>query len=264
MSFQGKQSLDQLWAGVMRHIDIARGKTALLTVFTLSILLFGTLSIFHLLDGRALLAAQLVILSAALDGIDGTIARSLKAESRFGAQLDTYVDTVCFAVAPAMLAALSLCPGQWPWGALTAFAIIAAGVLRFARGCELPSPAGHGFRGLPIPVGAVWIALFVCLVESGISRQLPDAAGSALAVFMWIITGTMLVLQLSNVQYAKLKRQQLALGLACAAVIAIVTGRPLLALGSATGIACLLYALGSPLAERLQAHAGRRKSVTVG
>ena len=48
------------------------------------------------LDDRTLVAAF-------LDGIDGRVARFLKSTSRFGAELDSLTDFLCFGVAPAML-----------------------------------------------------------------------------------------------------------------------------------------------------------------
>ena len=44
-----------------------------------------------------------IILAGMLDGIDGRIARLLKAQSRFGAELDSLADNVSFGVAPALI-----------------------------------------------------------------------------------------------------------------------------------------------------------------
>ena len=41
--------------------------------------------------------------AALLDGVDGRVARLLKASSRFGAELDSLADFVNFGVAPAFL-----------------------------------------------------------------------------------------------------------------------------------------------------------------
>ncbi len=49
-------------------------------------------------------AAVLMVLAAAvLDGIDGRIARLVRAESRFGAELDSLSDAISFGVAPALI-----------------------------------------------------------------------------------------------------------------------------------------------------------------
>ena len=44
-----------------------------------------------------------MLLAAFLDGIDGRLARAMKAQSKFGAQMDSLADIVNFGVAPAMV-----------------------------------------------------------------------------------------------------------------------------------------------------------------
>src|SRR5262249_31202905 len=44
-----------------------------------------------------------LVAAAFLDGIDGRIARLLKATSKFGQELDSLADAISFGVAPAML-----------------------------------------------------------------------------------------------------------------------------------------------------------------
>jgi CDP-diacylglycerol--serine O-phosphatidyltransferase len=48
-------------------------------------------------------AVYAVILAGVLDGIDGRAARMLKAQSRFGAELDSLADSISFGVAPALI-----------------------------------------------------------------------------------------------------------------------------------------------------------------
>jgi CDP-diacylglycerol--serine O-phosphatidyltransferase len=113
-----------------------------------------------------------IILAGVLDGIDGRIARLLKAQSRFGAELDSLADSLSFGMAPALVLFLwSL--QDWPrfgWFAALAFAICCA--LRLARfnariDVEDQPHKSVGFlTGVPAPVGAglaflpmyLWIA----------------------------------------------------------------------------------------------------------
>ena len=113
-----------------------------------------------------------IILAGVLDGIDGRIARLLKAQSRFGAELDSLADSLSFGMAPALVLFLwSL--QEWPrfgWFASLAFAICCA--LRLARfnariDVEDQPHKSVGFlTGIPAPVGAglaflpmyLWIA----------------------------------------------------------------------------------------------------------
>jgi CDP-diacylglycerol--serine O-phosphatidyltransferase len=118
---------------------------------------------------KALLA---IILAGVLDGIDGRIARLLKAQSRFGAELDSLADSLSFGMAPALvlfLWSLQDLP-RFGWFAALAFAICCA--LRLARfnariDVEDQPHKSVGFlTGVPAPVGAglaflpmyLWIA----------------------------------------------------------------------------------------------------------
>ncbi len=63
----------------------------------------GLTSIRMSIEERWELALAAIVLAALLDGLDGRVARLLKASSRFGAELDSLADFVNFGVAPAVL-----------------------------------------------------------------------------------------------------------------------------------------------------------------
>ena len=46
-------------------------------------------------------AVYAVVVAGVLDGLDGRIARALKGQSRFGAELDSLSDVIAFGVSPA-------------------------------------------------------------------------------------------------------------------------------------------------------------------
>ena len=48
-------------------------------------------------------AVTMIMVAAVLDGLDGRIARLLRGESRFGAELDSLSDAISFGVAPALI-----------------------------------------------------------------------------------------------------------------------------------------------------------------
>ena len=64
---------------------------------------FGLTSIRMSLEGFHELAASLILLAAVADGLDGLAARQLNAVSKFGAELDSLTDFLCFGVAPSIL-----------------------------------------------------------------------------------------------------------------------------------------------------------------
>ncbi|QYU70735.1 phosphatidylcholine/phosphatidylserine synthase [Leptolyngbya sp. 15MV] len=101
-----------------------------------------------------------VILAGLLDGIDGRIARLLKAQTRFGAELDSLADSLSFGMAPALIFymwTLQDLP-RLGWFAALAFAICCA--LRLARFNaqidvdEQPHKSAGFLTGVPAPVGA--------------------------------------------------------------------------------------------------------------
>ena len=105
-------------------------------------------------------AVQAIVLAGILDGLDGRVARLLKAQSRFGAELDSLADNVSFGVAPALvlfLWSLQDLP-RIGWFAALAYAIACA--LRLARFnaridlADEPRKVAGFLTGVPAPVGA--------------------------------------------------------------------------------------------------------------
>src|SRR5476649_2430010 len=119
-----------------------------------------------------------VVAAAALDGIDGRVARLLKGTSRFGAELDSLADFVNFGVAPGLILYF------WGlhklksagWIAALTFAICAG--LRLARFNVMiddpnkPVWAGNFFTGIPAPAGAITVLLPIYLNFLGVSNGL--------------------------------------------------------------------------------------------
>jgi CDP-diacylglycerol---serine O-phosphatidyltransferase len=218
-----------------------------LTCFTLSILFAAVMSIVRAMHGDYVQAARLVVLAGVLDGLDGSLARRLGGATDFGARLDTYVDTVSFAVAPAVLAFGAICDGMPVRGALVAMAVVTLGVLRFTRGCEWPGANGaHVFRGLPIPVSGLWIAGFTLLVRNGALDGASPSVARGLIAFMWVGTACLLALQISNIRYAKPRKELVAAGMALALVLLLAFGTASAVLVGILSVSLLLYAIGGP------------------
>lgn len=116
-------------------------------------------------------AVLAIVLAGMLDGIDGRIARLLKAQSRFGAELDSLADNVSFGVAPALvlfLWSLEHLP-RLGWFAALAYAIACA--LRLARFnaridlADEPRKTAGFLTGVPAPAGAglVFLPMYLWL-----------------------------------------------------------------------------------------------------
>lgn len=141
-------------------------------------------------------AVQAVILAGVLDGIDGRAARLLKAQTRFGAELDSLADSISFGVAPALIIYLWTLH-QLPslgWIASLAFAICC--VLRLARFnsrldmLEQPHKQAGFLTGVPAPLGAGLAFLPVYLwIASGNS-----AFADPRAVSLWMVLNAFLMI----------------------------------------------------------------------
>lgn len=105
-------------------------------------------------------SVQAVILAGMLDGIDGRAARLLKAQTRFGAELDSLADSISFGVAPALIVYLWTLREVPSIGWIAALAFAICCVLRLARfnaridTLDQPHKQAGFLTGVPAPVGA--------------------------------------------------------------------------------------------------------------
>jgi CDP-diacylglycerol--serine O-phosphatidyltransferase len=140
-------------------------RAVLPSLVTLLSLCAGLTSIRMSIEMRYEWAIAAVAIAAALDGIDGQVARFLKSASRFGAELDSLADFVNFGVAPGILLYVWALDdaGSIGWIVALIFAICAA--LRLARfnvaafGPAKPEWQAYYFVGVPAPAGAMIVFL---------------------------------------------------------------------------------------------------------
>ncbi|MGD9500896.1 MAG: CDP-diacylglycerol--serine O-phosphatidyltransferase [Methyloceanibacter sp.] len=161
-----------------RPIVFARGqvpvRVLIPSIFTLVGLCAGLTAIRMGIEHRWDLAVAALVFAALLDGIDGRVARLLKASSRFGAELDSLADFVNFGVAPAIIMF------NWAlddlhslgWIAVLVFAVCAA--LRLARfnvsldAADTPAWKSNYFVGVPAPAGAIILLLPIYVQDLGL------------------------------------------------------------------------------------------------
>jgi CDP-diacylglycerol--serine O-phosphatidyltransferase len=140
-----------------KGLSINRMIPNMLTLFALCA---GMTAIPFAVQSRWEAAVAAICVAAVLDGLDGRIARLLKGSSRFGAELDSLSDFLCFGAAPGIVVYLwSLQPlGALGWLPALLYAMCAA--LRLARFNValdepiLPPWAFNFFSGVPSPAGA--------------------------------------------------------------------------------------------------------------
>ncbi|URD61650.1 phosphatidylcholine/phosphatidylserine synthase [Sphingomonas sp. KRR8] len=116
-----------------------------------------------------------IILAGVLDGLDGRIARLLKANSKFGAELDSLSDNIAFGTAPALILFLWSLKDAPRFGWTAALALAVCCALRLARfnsridSIEQPHKSAGFNTGVPAPAGAglAFMPVYLWLVSSG-------------------------------------------------------------------------------------------------
>lgn len=160
--------------------------------FTLLGLCAGLTSIRMSIEERWDVALAAIVFAAMLDGIDGRVARLLKASSRFGAELDSLADFVNFGVAPAIL--------LFTWGLVDIKSIgwicvmmfALASALRLARfnvavDEEKPKWQSNFFTGMPTPAAAIVVLLPFYLGNLGLDANVSRVAMSVVLLYTVVI-----------------------------------------------------------------------------
>lgn len=208
--------------------QLQRGVIVLPSAFTLGNLFLGFWAMVSASRGQFDTAAWLIVVAAAVDMVDGRIARFTSTGSEFGEQLDSLVDAVSFGVAPAIIFYyLFLIDGVWSWA--VAFIYVAAVIIRLARfNVEQAGSAKANFHGLPSPTAGMTVATFYPFSQTDFFQQ-------SLAHLPWatLTTGMLLALSalmMSHVLYPvvprfdlKTLRGQLTLATAIVATILAFT-----------------------------------------
>ncbi|MCH7832447.1 MAG: phosphatidylcholine/phosphatidylserine synthase [Proteobacteria bacterium] len=177
-------------------------------ILTLLALAAGLTAIRFGLEGRWEHAVLAVIVAGVLDALDGRIARLLKGSSKFGAELDSLSDFVCFGVSPVLVLYLWTMKdaGRLGWVLVMLFSICCG--LRLARfnvmmeDHDAPAWQARFFTGIPAPAGGGLVLLPMVLSFQGgedFFRQ-PWVVG----IFMLVIAG-MMVSTIPTYSFKKLK-----------------------------------------------------------
>jgi CDP-diacylglycerol--serine O-phosphatidyltransferase len=185
-----------------RARGIRRGAYLLPSLFTMGNMVSGFYAIICGLDGQFRKGSLFILLAAALDSVDGRIARMTGTESDFGKEYDSLADVITFGAAPGMLVYL--------WGLrefnedswlLSVFYMVCTAT-RLARfNVQTRVVDSRSFVGLPSP----WAALTICALLS----FAPDLTGDT-RVVMQVALGMALlligVLMVSTFRYNSFKK----------------------------------------------------------
>jgi len=130
------------------------------------------------MQGRWENAVAAIVIAGVLDAMDGRIARMLKGESRFGAELDSLSDVIAFGATPALVIYMWVMQDMPRFGWTISVFFVLCAALRLARfnaqidtenqphksagfNTGVPSPAGAAMALLPMMIwfetGADWV-----------------------------------------------------------------------------------------------------------
>jgi len=130
------------------------------------------------MQGRWENAVAAIVIAGVLDAMDGRIARMLKGESRFGAELDSLSDVIAFGATPALIMYMWVMQDMPRFGWTISVFFVLCAALRLARfnaqidtdnqphksagfNTGVPSPPGAALALLPMMIwfetGAEWV-----------------------------------------------------------------------------------------------------------
>ena len=189
----------------IKLVSNKNSRVILPNILTLVGVCIGLTSIKFAFDGKYELSVIAVIVAGVIDGLDGRIARLIKATSKVGKELDSLTDVISFGVAPAFIMyfwALSEI-GRFGWLISLIYVICVA--LRLARfnvasGGE-PSWKDNFFEGIPSPAGGVLVLMPLIYSFSEIQFFNPDYK-----VLVPILFITISILLISKIPTYSLKR----------------------------------------------------------
>jgi CDP-diacylglycerol--serine O-phosphatidyltransferase len=147
---------------------------------TLLALCFGLTGVSLAISGEWEKGIGSIVFAGVLDGFDGRIARLLRAQSKFGAELDSLSDNIAFGTAPALILFLWSLQTAPRFGWIAALALAVCCALRLARFnaridvTEQPHKSAGFNTGVPAPAGAglAFVPIFLWLItENDLFRR---------------------------------------------------------------------------------------------
>ena len=165
-------------------------------ILTYISLISGVTGMFFAVQGNVTAAVICLLFSGFCDLFDGKVARTKKdrtdQEKRFGIQIDSLCDIVCFGVLPAMIAVAVGC--NRPWHAAAACFFVLCGLIRLAYfnvteedRQKATTENRKTYTGLPITSSSIIMPLVQCF------RKLFGAALPWIYAALLIIVGILFI-----------------------------------------------------------------------
>lgn len=184
-----------------------------------------------------------IVIAGVLDGIDGRVARLLKGESRFGAELDSLSDVIAFGVAPALVMFLWSLNAVARLGWVFSLALTVCAALRLARfnaaidaDANPRKKAGY-LTGVPAPAaaGLALLPIYLWLVTNENFFRLPYVVAPWLTLIAFLMISDIPTFSWSALRVRSRVRME------ALATVAIGFGALLSAPWATLSFVCLVY-----------------------
>lgn len=237
-------------------------RTLIPNAITALALCVGLSSVRFAIAGRWELAAAMIIAAGVLDGMDGRIARMMKGQSRFGAELDSLSDVIAFGVSPAVIIylwSLQYLP-QFGWTIALTHVVCAA--LRLARfnanidAEEQPHKSAGFLTGVPAPAAA-GLALFPLFIWLWLDLE---TVREAWIVAPWLaVVAFLMISNIATFSWSSLKLRR-NIRLEAIAGFALVGAALVTAPWTTLTIVCVAYLIAIPFSIRSYAKVKRLRA----
>jgi len=232
-------------------------------------LCFGLTGIRFAIAGEWEKAVAAIVIAGVLDGLDGRVARLLRAESRFGAELDSLSDVIAFGVSPAVILFLWTLQYVPKYGWVVALAHAVCCALRLARfnsqiDAEWQPRKSAGFlTGVPAPAGAGMALLPLILWLALRDADLPmaqDIVSRTYLVAPWtLFVAFLMISDLATYGWSSFRLRR-EFRLPALLMIGLVGAALATAPWATLGVVIIVYAAAIPFAVRSYAKVRRRRA----
>lgn len=202
-----------------------------------------------------------IVIAGVLDGIDGRIARLMKGESRFGAELDSLSDVIAFGVAPALVMFLWSLNTVPRVGWLFSLALTVCAALRLARfnaaidASEQPRKKAGFLTGVPAPAaaGLALLPIYLWLTTDLEMFRLPYVVAPWLALIAFLMISDVATFSWSSLRVRRNVRIE------AIAIVAIAFGALLSVPWATLSVICAVYLMLIPVSATSYARIKRRR-----
>lgn len=229
---------------------------------TAAAMCFGLSGIRFAISGEWERSIVMILIAGLLDGLDGRVARALRGESKFGAELDSLSDSLAFGVAPALIIYLwsLVTVPRWGWAIALVYAVFAA--LRLARFnaridlADQPHKSAGFLTGVPAPAGAIlaFLPLYLWIWTGEPVFQSPYLVGPWL-----LLCAVLLVSSIATWSPSSLKLRQ-NIRFEAIVIVAAIAAAVISAPWPALSVIAILYLLSIPFSIRSYGRIKRQRA----